>query len=182
MVNIGEILVKGGEERVALLRYCVISVTMEPLFVFLTHEYRLRPTHLAALALYDVFCAPHAPARLGTLDVLPPRNLALKAAVESIRQQSAHLQSPRAPDDGATVSIATPHRNMFDFVVDSVQGDPTGRFARVGNQYDPGLAPHRNLPGGRMSAAQRHFVERIWRPLARPRLVAAGFWRIANVE
>jgi hypothetical protein len=33
-----------------------------------------------------------------------------------------------------------------------------------------------------MNAAQQHFVERVWRPVARPELVAAGFWQIANIE
>jgi hypothetical protein len=181
-VDIGDILMRGGEERVALLRYCVMSVTMEPLFVFLAREYRFRPTPVAALALYDIFCASDGPARLGTLHALPPRNLALNAAVESIRQQSARLQCPRAPGDNAPISIATPSRNLFDRVADSVKNDPTGRFARVCNQYNPALAPHQNLPGGRMTAVQRHYLENIWRPLARPRLVAAGFWQIANIE
>jgi hypothetical protein len=63
-----------------------------------------------------------------------------------------------------------------------VRNDPAGRFAELGRQYDPRLAPQQNLPGGKMGAAQRHFVEHIWRPVARPRLLAAGFWQIANIE
>jgi hypothetical protein len=181
-IDIGDILVRGGEERVALLRYCVMSVTMEPLFVFLAQEYRFRPTHVAALALYDVFCAPAAPARIQAPGALPPMNLKLLAAAQSIRQQWARLESPLEPDDAATVSITAPARNLFDLVTDSVRSDRAGRFARVGDQYDPRLAPHQNLPGGRMSATQRHFVERIWRPIARPRLVVAGFWQIASIE
>jgi hypothetical protein len=38
-----------------------------------------------------------------------------------------------------------------------------------------------NLPGGRLSAGQRAFVETVWRPRVRPQLVAAGFWRAANL-
>src|SRR5437867_2774371 len=82
-MHLTEILAKGGEQRVALLRYCVMSITMEPVFVFLAQEYRLRPTHAAALALYDVFCARDALARIGVMEALPPRNLQLQAAVES---------------------------------------------------------------------------------------------------
>jgi hypothetical protein len=181
-VDIGEILLRGGEERVALLRYCVMSVTLEPVFVFLTHEYRLRPTHGAALGLYDVFCAPEAPAKVQALSALPPRNLRLSAAALSIRQQWTRLQSSEEPADGSSVWMSIPHKDLFDLVAETVRNDPGGHFAQVGARYDPRLTPQDNLPGGRMSAAQRRFVEKIWRPLARPRLVAAGFWQIANIE
>ena len=181
-VDITEILMKGGEQRIALLRYCVISMAIEPVFVFLAQEYRLRPTHAAALALYDVFCARDALARIKALDALPPRNLQLHATVQSIREQWTQLQSPPHADDRPDVAITAPHRNLFDRVAEAVCNDPTGGFASVASQYDPGVAPLQNLPGGKMNAVQRHFVERVWRPLARPRLVAAGFWQIANIE
>jgi hypothetical protein len=179
-VDLTEILVKGGEQRVALLRYCVMSVTMEPLFVFLTHEYRLRPGHSAALALYDIFCAPDAPARIRALEVLPPRNLSLLAAIQAIRQQWAHLQRPEQPEEGPTVSITTPHRNLFDLVAHTVRTDT--HFTQLASRFDPRLSPQENMPNGRMNAAQRHFVEKVWRPAVRPRLVAAGFWQIASIE
>jgi hypothetical protein len=181
-VDVTDILVKGGEQRVALLRYCVMSMTVEPLFVFLTQQYRLRPTHIAALALYDVFCALDAPARVRASGALPPKNLTLQATAYSIRQQWDQLQSPEQPDQRSTVSITTPYRNLFDPVVASVRDDPQGYFAQLGTRYDPRLAPHENLPSGRMTAAQRHFVENVWRRAARPRLVAAGFWQVADIE
>lgn len=181
-VDLTEILAKGGEQRVALLRYCVMSVTMEPVFLFLTQEYRLCPTHAAALALYDVFCARGALARIGVMEALPPRNLQLQAAVESIREQWTQLQSPPQADERSGVAITAPHRNLFDRVADAVRSDSAGRFAEVARQYDPSLAPQQNLPGGKMGVVQRHFVENIWRPVARPRLLAAGFWQIANIE
>jgi len=181
-VDLSGILIKGGEQRVALLRYCVMSVTMEPVFLFLTQEYRLRPTHAAALALYDVFCARDALARIGVVEGLPPRNLQLQAAVESIREQWTQLQSPAQPDERSGVAITAPHRNLFDPVADAVWNDSAGRLAELARQYDPSLAPQQNLPGGKMGAVQRHFVEHIWRPVARPRLLAAGFWQIANIE
>ena len=180
--DLAEILTKGGERRIELLRYCVMSVTMEPVFVFLAQEYRLRPTHAAALALYDIFCAPDAPARVGVVEALPPRNLQLQATAESIRQQWTQLQSPPEADGRSTVSITVPHRNLFDRVVEAVRNDPASRFAAAASRYDPRLAPLQNLPGGKMNAGQRHFVERVWRPLARLRLAAAGFWQIANIE
>jgi hypothetical protein len=181
-VDVTDILVKGGERRVALLRYCVMSVTVEPMFVFLTQEYRLRPTHIAALSLYDVFCAPDAPARVRALDLLPPRNLSLVMATEAIRQQWAWLQRPEQPEEGPTVSITMPHRNLFDPLAHSLQKNPDGHFLQLGSRYDPLLSAQQNLPGGKLNAAQRHFVDNVWRPVARPRLVAAGFWQVANIE
>ena len=59
----------------------------DPLFVFLANEYRLQPTIPGAIALYDTFCTPNAPARLDAVDVLPPRNLGLQQQVERLRRQ-----------------------------------------------------------------------------------------------
>ena len=85
--SIQQILSAGGEVSIALMQYCVRSVTMEPLFVFLSREYRLRPAHAGALALYDVFCAPDAPARIGAANLLPPHNMTLAFSVNAIRRQ-----------------------------------------------------------------------------------------------
>jgi len=159
-----------------------MSVTMEPVFVFLTQEYRLRPTHIAALALYDLFCAPDAAARIKAAQALPPRNLALLATIRSIRQQWDYLQRTQEPREEAGISITTPYRNLFDPIARSVQNDPEGAFSWVQLHFDPGLSPQENLPGGKMNAGQRYFVEKIWQPVVRPRLVAAGFWHIANIE
>jgi hypothetical protein len=180
-INIDELFTRGGEKRIAFLRFCVMSVTMEPIFVFLTGEYRLRPTHAAALALYEVFCAPDAPARIRALHLLPPRDLRLLSATQSIRLQWAQMQSSEQTEEGSTAGIITPHKNLFDFVVNALRLDPQGRFMEVSNRYNPQLTPQQNLPGGKMNAAQRHFLENIWQPIARPRLVAAGFWRIADI-
>jgi len=179
MVNVTEILAQGGEGRIALLRYCVMSITSEPVFLFLVREYRLRPTQQSALALYDVFCAPGAPARVRSPTALPPRDLHLSAATDSIRKQRAALQ--QSVDD-LPVSTTIPHRDLFDRVTGTLQQDPEGPLARVAGDYDPGRTPHQNLPGGRMNAVQKHFVEKVWRPIARPLLVAAGFWQIASIE
>jgi hypothetical protein len=173
---------KGGEPCIALLRYCVISMMLEPAFVFLVQEYRMRPTHAAALALYDVFCAPAAPARIDAPDALPPRDLRLSSAMPAIRRQWNSLQPRPQPDAGPPLPITAPYKHMFDFVTAALRGNPAGRFAQACSRYDPQLAPEQNLPDGAMNEAQRYFVEKIWRPIARPRLVEAGFWRIANIE
>jgi hypothetical protein len=182
MADIAELLSCGGEGRIALLRYCVMSITPEPVFLFLVQEYRFRPTHRAALALYDVFCAPAAAARVRSPTALPPRDLRLSAAISAIRRQWAELQSPAQPEDGIPVSTTVPHRDLFDRLAAALQQDPDGPLARVARLYDPGRTPHQNLPGGTMNAAQKHFVERVWRPVARPALVVAGFWQIGNIE
>jgi hypothetical protein len=182
MADVAEILARGGEGRVALLRYCVMSITPEPVFLFLVGEYRLRPTHRAALALYDVFCAPGAMVRVRAPSALPPRDLHLPAAISTIRRQWAEVQSVGQQEDSGRASSTVPHRDLFDRLATALQQDLAGGLARVARQYDPDRAPHQNLPGGKMNAAQQHFVERVWRPVARPELVAAGFWQIANIE
>ena len=181
-MTVAEILSRGGEGRVALLRYCVMSITPEPVFLFLAKEYRLRPTHQSALALYDVFCAPGAAARVRSPAALPPRDLYLSVATGSIRKQWVALHSPEQLEDGVRISTTVPHRDLFDRLTAALEQDPDGPLARVARQYDPDRTPHQNLPGGKMNAAQKHFVEKVWRPIARPMLVAAGFWQIATIE
>jgi hypothetical protein len=62
-----------------------------------------------------------------------------------------------------------------------LETSPGGALRAVGELYDPSLTPHENLPGGRMTPGQKAFVERVWVPRVRPRLVAAGFRRIADI-
>ena len=181
VVDITEILERGGAPRHAFLRYCVLSMNMEPMFVFLAQEYRLRPGHAAALALFDVFCARQASARLRAYELLPPRELLVEAAIAGIRAQWTQMQSPEPPDEASAIRLATPSRNLFDAIVRGVLQDANGPLARVSSTYDPALTPEENLPGGKMSEGQRHFVENVWHPIVKPRLVAAGFWQIATV-
>jgi len=180
-IDIADILRCGDKRRVTLLQYCVMSMMMEPLFVFLVQEYRWHATHDAALALYDVFCDASAPARIRACEVLPPRNLQLASTARSLREQSKQLRDAEESGAGAGIAAAAPYHHLFDFVVDSLRNDPSGSYARVQREFDPDLTPEQNLPGGRMSPAQRHFVEGVWRPRARPRLVEAGFWRISTI-
>jgi hypothetical protein len=184
LIDIDETLARGGRERVNLLRYCVISMQMEPLFVFLASEYRLRPTHAAALALFDLFVAADAPARLAAYELLPPRELALAAEIASIRERWNAMQALAQPDDDSEQALTTapwPSRALFDTLVRGVRSDSRGTLAGISNAYDPQLTPQENLPGGRVSASQRHFVDRVWQPIVRPRLTAAGFWQMGTV-
>lgn len=181
MVDLWKILDRGGAERLALLRYCVLSVTMEPLFVYLVQEYRYRPAHAAALALFDVFCAQQAPARLRAYELLPPRALRVQAAIAAVRAQWAQMQLAESPPEDTAVRIATPARTLFDEIERGVQQDASGRLARLRRAYDPQRTPEENLPGGKLNEGQRQFVERVWQPVVKPRLVAAGFWRVETV-
>ncbi len=173
---------EGGERRIALLRYCVMSFNMELVLIFLAREYRLRPTHAAALALYDVFCAPQAPARIRSLELLPPRDLRLASAIEPLRRQWTQLQLPQPPEEQDVIGITVPHRHLFDAMVDALLSEPAGRLAQIGTEFDPALTPHQNLPGGQLNQAQKHFLDNVWRPVVKPRLVSAGFWQIADIE
>jgi hypothetical protein len=157
-----------GREALDFLTYCVMSVNSAPVLVYLVAEYRLRPTMAAALALHDAFCAATAPARVRVAGmVLPPRNPRFQSEMEGLRQAPATLLPPR---------------QLFDFIVDHLWQHADDPVRAAGLRFDPALTPAANLPGGRMSAGQAAFVEKVWRPVVRPALVNAGFWRIATVS
>jgi hypothetical protein len=186
VIDVDDTLARGGVERLEFLRYCVMSITMEPLFVFLSGEYRLRPTHAAAVALFDMFCAADAPARLAAYELLPPRELALSSEVIRVRAQWTAMQAPRTepeseePEEVRSVA-PWPSRALFDSLVKGVRADSHRRLAAASESYDPRLTPQENLPGGQLSASQRQFVDRIWTPIVRPRLAGAGFWQVATI-
>ena len=180
MIDLDETLAQGGTRRLDLLRHSVMSITIEPLFLFLASEYRLRPSDAAALALFDVFCAIGAPARLAAYELLPPRELRLAAAVSTIRVRGVPVQC--AEDEGSLRTVAAgASRTVFDPLVRGLRADARGTLKALSASYDPDLNAEENLPGGRMSASQRQFVERVWQPIVRPRLTAAGFWQVATV-
>lgn len=183
-INLENAFVQKGPELIGLLRFCVKSVKMGPLFAFLVREYRLQPTHIRALTLYDLFCAPAAPARLRAPDVLPPRDYRLVSAITPLREQWVRAQAPVEEDEeeaSRTSGVTVPLRSLFDFVVTAIEKDPKGNVADIRANYDPALTPEQNLPHGRMSASQRTFVDNVWMPNVRPRLVAAGFRRLSSI-
>jgi hypothetical protein len=183
MIDVADMLARGGRGRIDLLRYCVMSIAMEPVFLFLAGEYRLRPTHTGALALYDVFCEPRSAARLSTHDLLPPRELALAAEIALLRERWTAMQAPPADENDAPRTVpAGPGRSLFDALVRGVRADANGKLAALSAAYDPRLSPAENLPGGKMNASQRSFVDNVWQPYAKPRLAGAGFWQIATVS
>jgi hypothetical protein len=162
--DLHEIFQRGGKALVDLLEYCVRSMQTDIVFSFLVREYRIHPTAAKALALYEMFCAADAPARIAAPRAFPPYAMRIHAAVQPL------LQNPTLPP-----------KYLFDFIVAELEKGSESSFHNVGSHYDPGRDPWENLPGGKMNAGQRAFVEKVWEPTIRPRLVQAGFRRIADI-
>ena len=186
MIDVEALLQAGGKQRVELMRYCVMTVNVEPLFLFVAGEYRLRPTHAGALAIYDVFCDARSAARLSAYELLPPRDLSLPMEIERLRGAMRLLESPaeagEETDDPAARSVpAGASRALFDALVRGVRADSNGKIRAIASTYDPQLSPEENLPGGKMTQAQRRFVDAVWIPFARPVLAGAGFWQVATI-
>ena len=199
-VNVGEVFARGGKGLIDLLEFCVISVRMDPVFVFLAGEYRTHPTAPGAVALYEIFCARDAPARVSALRALPPYDLRLAAAVRPLAESLERTRDARdaeaavaeeAEGDGGGPGVVAPTgesppplfpaRYIFDEVVRQLESGRRGQLREVGELYDPTLTPYENLPGRRMTPGQQAFVDRVWVPRVRPRLVAAGFRRVADI-
>lgn len=129
-----------------------------------------------------MFCDPRSPARLSVHELLPPRELALATEIARIRNRWTAMQAPPAEDEKEPRAVPPgPGRALFDALVRGVRADANGKLAALAAAYDPRLSPHQNLPGGKMNASQRSFVDHVWQPYARPLLVGAGFWQIATV-
>ena len=179
---------RGGVDALNLMQYCVRAVDLDPLFVALVRESYLRPSHLGLLALYDCFCAPHAPGKLSISETLAANELRLQSQAENVRTEWQQMQQMmQAPveqtvdgESAARQRSTVPYRSMFDALLPHLQ--QSAKWQATSQRYKPELSPHQNLPGGEMTPVQLHFVTRVWRPVIRPRLVAAGFWRIATIE
>ena len=177
--DLDRVIERGGKNLIALLQHGVRAAHADLLFVFLVGEYRQAPTAAKALALYRSFCASDSPARLSDPKLLPPLNPSL---VGSMRPLEESLQ-PLAP--GANPRVGSPpflpSRQLFDQLASQIRASSAGLRA-LKRYYRMRKTPVQNLPGGKMTAGQRFFVDRIWQPVLKPRLVAAGFWRVASIE
>ena len=165
--DIDEIFTHGGKRLVDLL------------FIFLVQEYRVHPTTPKAVALFDIICARKAPARLRVTEILPPVNLQIEAAMRPLTLNLAQVQSAQA---GTAVAppLILPSKFLFDTIELHLRKKSPGiRAVKLG--YRPGRSPLQNLPGGRMNAGQTYFVEKVWEPTLRPRLVATGFRRMGSI-
>jgi hypothetical protein len=168
-----EIFTRGGRELVDVLEFLVISFQMDPLFLFLVGEYRLQPTAPGAVALFDFFCSPASPAQISAKTLIPPRDMRLQLAVDPLRA--------RPDETGGSMPVRFAPSYLFDAVTEGVSQVAAKNIEKLERDYDLTSTPQENLPGGVMTAGQRQFVEHVWQPHLRPRLVSAGFRRIANV-
>jgi hypothetical protein len=167
-LNLDSMMDRGGRRLLDLLEYCIRSVQIDPVFLFLVRDYRLAATPAKALVLYESFCQPRALARLSVHEALPPYNLRFEAGMRQLIARPGQAGSALAP------------RELFDGVAAQVAAKSIA-IRRIRRNYRVRRSPTENLPEGRMNEAQRHFVDRVWEPIVRPRLKAAGFWRIAAV-
>lgn len=76
---------------------------------------------------------------------------------------------------------APPGKWIFDALDQHVRNNRRGAIARIKRRYNLKLTPTENLPGKKMTAGQRQFIDQVWQPRIRPVLVSAGFRRIANI-
>jgi hypothetical protein len=178
-IDIDKIFSRGGKELIDLLDYGVRAFQPDLLFIFLTQEYRQHPTTPKAVALYDIFCTPQSPARLSAAEMLPPINLQLEAALRPLKLNVAQWQTAQAAASPA-LPLILPPKFLFDGIVQHLRERSPG-LRRVKRCYRIKKTPLANLPGGKMTEGQRHFVEKIWEPNLRPRLVDAGFRRVASI-
>jgi hypothetical protein len=73
-----------------------------------------------------------------------------------------------------------PAKFLFDFV-DQHLRKKSAALRSIKRRYRPDRSPIANLPGGKMNAGQRQFVDKIWGPALRPWLIAAGFRRLTAI-
>ena len=179
-LDLGKILTQGGKSLLDFLNYCVRSIEMDPLFIFLVQEYRNAPTVGRAVALYDIFCAPNAVGRVSAEKTIPPYNVGFAELMRPLKMNWTRLQTSRLTAVPCPVPPVLPPKYLFDTIVTDLEKHSKS-LPRIRRRYKPTLSPVENLPGGTMSEIQRHFVDKVWQPIIRPHLVAAGFWRIATV-
>lgn len=188
---------RGGRELLDLLTHCVFSFNPDVLFLYLVREYQFRPQATGAVAIYDVFCDPRAPAKVSAVERLPPYNAHLEQTVTQLRWalQTANGGNPptnNAADAEASPtqqanspplppSIPLPPRFLFDSIANDLTNANATKITALEQYYDPSLTPKENLPSGELSDGQRVFVDHVWTPRIRPHLVSAGFWRMATV-
>ena len=162
-----------------MLDYGVRSVQPDLLFLFLVQEYRQHPTTPKAVVLYDAFCAPRAAARLSATEMLSPNNLQIEVAMRPLKLNVAQVAEAHAKATEVPPWILPP-KFLFDALALHLREKSPGLRA-IKRRYRPTLSPVKNLPGGRMNGGQRHFVDKVWEPILRPQLIAAGFRRVTAI-
>jgi hypothetical protein len=171
----------GGKGLVDVLDFCVFSVEMDPIFLYLVQEYRLQPTGGRALALYDLFCPAGAPARLSVTNVLPPRDCLLPQLIQRVREPRLACVDAEADPPRFVPAPQVPGKHIFDGIAKAILEDTEGGVWRVESRFDPERGPRGSLPQGGLGPSQRQFVEGVWKRTVRPALVQAGFWKMATI-
>jgi len=165
-----ETLDRRGRGTLDFLDYCVRCMQLEPLFVFLVQEYRANPTIPKAVALFHTFCAPAAPAKVS----VDSDDGEIQTAMRPITVSWTRMQAALVFGPGNGAPPMPPPASLFDGLAEKIMC--TGIFAKLKRRYRADLG---NAP--KMNRVQQHFVEKIWQPIIRPHLVAAGFWRIDEI-
>ena len=150
------------------LEFCVSNGEMEPLFVRLVEEYRAAPTVAKAVALYDVFCAPCAPAKIDAAPCLPPRDMRIPNAMRPIRLNWTRMQAAYVFGPSKQISNKPPSRSLFDAIA---------RYLARAERLLGARKRYQTWRGGICHPTEQHehFVRRIWQPIVSPHLSAAGF-------
>jgi hypothetical protein len=169
-MDILETLDRRSKGTLDFLDYCVRSTQLDPLFVFLVQEYRVNPTIAKAVALFHTFCAPAAPAKVSVeADFEQMQRTMRPITVSWTRMQAALVFGP-----GQGAPPMPPPTWLFDGLAEKIMR--AGIVGKLKSAYQARIDPSEE--GNRV---QQHFVEKIWQPIIRPHLVAAGFWRIAEL-
>ena len=190
MSEIQTIIKSGGMGLQNLLEFAVMSQNFDFLFVHLVGEFRLRPSVVSAVTLYEIFCAPEAQMRISCDALIPPKDIRLSHHVRPLqlaledsrdRAELANANDSSEPDSATPPSVMVPPpKYLFDSQVQCLTVDESARYSAI-LQYDASLTPAENLPGGEISRGQRNFIEFVWHPQIRPRLSDAGFWKMAAI-
>lgn len=169
-MQLSETLDRRSKGTLDFLDYCVRAMQLDPMFVFLAQEYRINPTIPKAVALFHTFCAPVAPAKVS----VEPDEEQLQRMMGPITVTWTRMQAALVFGPGNAAPPMPPPPSLFDSLVDKIMRN--GVLGKMRRAYQ---ARHDAVE--ETNRVQEHFVERIWRPIIRPHLVSAGFWRIAEV-
>jgi hypothetical protein len=169
-MEVMETLDRRSKGKLDFLDYCVHAMQLDPVFVFLAQEYRINPTIPKAVALFHTFCAPAAPAKVS----VEPDHEQMQRAMRPITVTWTRMQAALVFGPGNAAPSMPPSPSLFDGLVDKLMG--AGVIGKMKRAYQA----HAEVTE-ETTRLQQHFVEKIWRPIIRPHLVSAGFWRIAEV-
>jgi len=170
MMEVLETLDRRSKGTLDFLDYCVRAMQLDPLFLFLAQEYRINPTIPKAVALFHTFCAPVAPAKVS----IEPDHDRMQHLMRPITVTWTRMQAALVFGPGNAAPAMPPPPSLFDAIVEKIMR--AGVIGKLKGAYQA-----RHDVSEENNRVQQHFVEKIWRPIIRPHLVAAGFWRISEL-